>query len=231
MALFFTFPLWARTLTTQHSDRIGEFFYGSTQCTLFLYDSHTFITAKHCFTHYDVTEKNFNPLKMKIRLRSKWLDPLIIKKLQFLEEDHDLARIELKKNYFKLNPFPLEDYGFDQPLKLFTYHDGKVVESSCRYTGRSEVIPDRLSGLGYDGVLHETDCPGYYGNSGSPLFSDTEKGLRLVGLLVHTFELNEWGEVRTELIQRDRWGPFLPKTNFTSIPTSLRNDNYSLEFQ
>lgn len=183
--------------------------YDRVKCTGFIYKPGLIITAKHCFTHSGVSELSFN---------SKYLNVTNIEetnefRLQFDSGDNDFAYLIYPEN---LTPFSrINSWAIIEPNNLELYSigrnlEGKLIHSgSCKFTGVNKYFPPLISDIGYDGLLSETTCPSWNGLSGSPVFMKDKDETFFVGIVSHTFEVDEFGDILKANIKKDAFGNFV----------------------
>ena len=223
-------------------------------CTGFLVKHGVLATAKHCFSHKDINELNFDPKKLKVSFFTEELDPFfpqlplviegndiikltldsgsndiayIIYKREATIDKIDLPKMEIntdvdisnETNVFRVG-FPMgENHVFD-----------KVMTKDCQFTGKTDFFHPTITDPGYEGLLYDTDCPAWFGDSGGPVFErveNTEKDevketIVIHGVLAHTFEVNFAGEIEESSKERDSIGEFVKTSNFS--PFRLADD-------
>lgn len=222
---------------------------GSISCAAFILKHGVIATAKHCFTHHDVTPENFDLNKVRILL-PKTGGNVDFQNLELTGEDiyklvldsgsNDIAYILYNRNKTKdeidLTKFQLNDQddvengteifraGFPQGTD--TVFD-KVITSGCSFTGKTGFFEPTITDPGYEGMLFDTDCPAWFGDSGGPVFShgtdiEGNKVIIIHGVLSHTFEVDFVGDLMTDAIMRDDIGEYVRTSMFS--PFSLTKD-------
>ncbi|MBL6991737.1 MAG: trypsin-like serine protease [Bacteriovoracaceae bacterium] len=218
-----------------------------TACTVSLIKHGMLITAKHCFTHQGFASENevlpqhleiffttgsdqFEDFKVLIKQQS-------IEKVIFDRGENDLAYIvyDPKQTQNLVHLPEIEFYSSQvvavgtaltlvgaQPRQL--YRDiytpsnfQKVKTIHCSRSNKQGKIPPIGRHNGYEGMLYGTNCPGWFGNSGGPFYILEEDKLVLVGVLTHTFDLLENGDVDPYTLYRDEFGDKGESTNFSAI--------------
>lgn len=88
----------------------------------------------------------------------------------------------------------------------------KVISESCQFTGTSGIVPPSPDSTQIDGTVYGTNCGGYWGVSGGPVFSvESATGLftKLVGVVSHTFALLQDGSLDQTKIKLDKYGQYI----------------------
>lgn len=93
----------------------------------------------------------------------------------------------------------------------------------CFPTGKVGVWPRRAKHPGYLGILVETDCPAWFGNSGSVFFLRKDDRLEAYGVLSHTLEIlsdSESGEIDPRHIMVDQFDTYSDKVAFSPFSSA-----------
>jgi hypothetical protein len=215
-------------------------------CTGFLVTHGIMATAKHCFSHHDIDEFNIESKNLhlifpkkggNIDFHNTLIEKKDILKLVLDSGSNDLAYIIYKREKtlneidipaMKLN---LEEDIVDQaqiyrvgfPMGENHVFD-KVQTSHCQFTGKTDFFRPTITDPGYEGLLYDTDCPAWFGDSGGPIFEENQdtKELTIHGVLTHTFEVNFAGEIEEMAKKRDSIGEYVETSNFS--PFRLADD-------
>ena len=222
---------------------------GSISCAAFIIRHGVLATAKHCFTHHDITSENFDTTKVRILLPKKGGN-VDFQNLELTGEDvyklvldsgsNDIAYIlyNRKKTLDEVDlvKFQLNDQNdVEDGTELFragfpqgtdTVFD-KVITSGCSFAGNTGFFEATITDPGYEGMLFDTDCPAWFGDSGGPVFSagkDVEgNDVTIIhGVLSHTFEVDFAGDIMEAAILRDDIGEYVRTSMFS--PFSLTKD-------
>ncbi len=234
---------------TENFEFVGRMLFQSQPlCTIFILNHGQALTAKHCFRQMVQGQKLLtligpNYVTLEFYSQDK-AEPISItgtqiKSISEISGSNDWALIlyepSLTLGKIKIPKFDLTSKNFQQPgQKVFSVGYSlpqKARETSRLFsygetTGRSGEISSLLPH--YLGQLYESTLPGWYLASGSPIFEATgdlkalapDQTLKLVGILSHTFDLTEKGEVDLSAIRTDFWGPWT-KTNFSALPEDI----------
>lgn len=107
----------------------------------------------------------------------------------------------------------------------------KLMTKDCKRLDREGVIDPKPRDPGYSGVLYDTDCYAWMGNSGGGFFSvKYEEGvlipLSLEGVVTHTFEQTELGDIDPDFIESDEFGVFVKTVNYSAFKDAIRLDEF-----
>jgi hypothetical protein len=237
-----------REINNDRFPQVGFLNYGEISCASFILKHGVIATAKHCFTHHDIDELNFDPNKVKIRFAKKGgnidMDPLtlqgedvlklimdrgsndiayIIYKREKTEEIMDLSSFEINSSSDVEDGLEIFRAGF--PMG-FNHVFDKVITSGCSFSGKTDFFQPTITDPGYEGMLFDTDCPAWYGDSGGPVFStrvDDGNEITIIhGVLSHTFDVDFAGNIREDAKGSDLIGEFVKTSMFT--PFNLASD-------
>jgi len=238
-----------REINNDKFPQVGFLNYGDVSCASFILKHGVIATAKHCFTHHDIDELNFDPEKVKIRFAKKGgnidIDPLtlqgedilklivdrgsndiayIIYKREVTQDLIDLSSFEINSNKDVEDGMEVFRAGF--PMG-FNHVFDKVITSGCSFSGKTEFFQPTITDPGYEGLLFDTDCPAWYGDSGGPVFStalnDKDEETTIIhGVLSHTFDVDFAGNIRKDAMDSDLIGEFVKTSMFT--PFNLASD-------
>ncbi|MFZ8934340.1 MAG: trypsin-like peptidase domain-containing protein [Bacteriovoracaceae bacterium] len=222
---------------------------GDISCAVFVVKHGVAVTAKHCFEHYGINEDNFEAKELSMSFPKAggnvdFLNTLVegddVHRLILDRGQNDIAYIIYKRETtleeFKLNEFKVNDYAeIEEGTEVFragfpmghnTVFD-KVITSGCTFTGDTGHFDSMVMDKGYEGLLFDTNCPAWFGDSGGPVFSTgtDENGQNIViihGVLSHTFEVNFLGEIEESSIHEDDIGKYVRTSMFS--PFFLASD-------
>ncbi len=181
-----------------------------------------FFTAKHCFpnttnTITDTTDYSLRFSASGILDENQYIIPGgRINQILFEGQNSDIAFVifspeanddlifsdEYKiSNTSNLEAQELKVVGY--PQRNDPYDSIKRIISTDCYVGirQGEVF-------GYDGDLVDTTCPAYWGSSGGPVFSVIDDELVLIGVITHTFDLNQDGTIDRAKMIDDQFGTY-----------------------
>jgi hypothetical protein len=240
-----------RDLAGKKFEHVGLVFINqTTACTVSIIKHGLLITAKHCFTSQGFyTGEDLSPELLEIYFiknsdqyaqSSVIIDPQNITKVVLDSGNNDLAFITYDPLATeKLISLPqIELYSEivqpgtsltlvgSQPLQLHhnIYQPSNFQKIKTPYCHRvdqeGEILPIGRH-QGYEGNLYGTNCPGWFGNSGGPFYIIREEKLILVGVLTHTFDLLENGNVDPMTLYRDQFGEKGESTNYSAVKDSL----------
>ena len=215
-------------------------------CTGFLIRHGVLATAKHCFSHHNIDDLNFEPNKLRLVFPKKngnidfnnvTVEKEDILKLVLDSGSNDLAYIIYKREKTRteitLPPFEvnLDEEILDEtdvfrvgfPMGENHVFD-KVLTKDCQFTGKTDFFRPTITDPGYEGLLYDTDCPAWFGDSGGPIFENNKESKKMVihGVLTHTFEVNFAGEIEESSKETDSIGEYVKTSNFS--PFRLADD-------
>ena len=210
---------------------------GNLRCSGLILKHGVFATAKHCFW-------GDNPSKSTLGLvftgDSGVVDSTAIKvpsssmyELNMDGEGNDIAYViydgNTTKNKVTLTTTNIiaEPPVADTPMSLVGFPSPKdrtirkLVSKPCKRLDKEGTIePNDTDKKGYDGQLFDTDCGAWFGNSGGPLFvmdaEDPTVVIGTVGVVTHTFDIDEKGEIPDSAIVTDSFGTYVKTVNFSS---------------
>jgi hypothetical protein len=114
----------------------------------------------------------------------------------------------------------------------------KLVTENCQVLDKSGTIPPLPKDPGYDGLLFDSNCAAWFGNSGGPFFTigrnseDNRVVTGLAGVVTHTFAVDGLGEILADSIASDQFGKMVLTVNFSpfaqrvSLPLNAYFDSY-----
>ena len=215
---------------------------GDISCAAFVIRHGVAVTAKHCFDHFHINEDNFDPNLLSISFpkvggnvdfNNIKVEKQNVYKLILDRGENDIAFIlynrNVTKNEFSVSEFKVNDYSeIESGVEVFragfpmghnTVFD-KVITSGCIFTGESGHFDAMVMDQGYEGLLFDTNCPAWFGDSGGPVFSkgEDEQGNPITiihGVLSHTFEVNFLGEIEESSILEDEIGKYVRTSMFS----------------
>jgi V8-like Glu-specific endopeptidase len=113
--------------------------------------------------------------------------------------------------------------GFPAPREFpFEELMNRVVSIDCKETDKVGKIPPMEKEKGFDGLLIETTCAAWSGNSGGPVFAlpvNKKDPKKLIGVLTHTFYLKENGELDSNHLKSDSIGYYMDG-NYSPLSSS-----------
>lgn len=200
------------------------------RCTATVIKPGVALTAKHCFQLKEIEEKNIRNVALSFPHASEEdKEPLFvrgtqIKKIVFDGPTSDIAyilyspqatsRLKIDLSLGQSAGEPKKDsaaaiIGFPVEETVSPKFP-KVVSKDCVFTGRSDYIRRTPNDSGYDGLLHETTCEGWWGMSGGPALGLESTGqMRVMGVVTHTFHLTPDGDIDGGHIKHDAFGQYI----------------------
>jgi hypothetical protein len=102
----------------------------------------------------------------------------------------------------------------------------RLVSDKCQFSGKSGSIPPLPKDAGYDGMLYDTSCLAWWGNSGGPAFKVDEAGKvrALIGVVTHTFDIKSDGSLDETRQGRDSYGSYVSTTAISVFSEAQRID-------
>ena len=211
---------------------------GALRCTGTLIEHGLFVTAKHCFKSIPSAA---NLKKISLGFPSDGIQDgndiqVSGDKITELFHDgpgNDLAYIRYDSSQTEgkvpLPNFPIvrevPEVGTQLVVVGFPSQSDKklrkVVTSNCQVLDRSGILGPKPRDAGYDGMLFDSDCGAWFGNSGGPFFtvSVNEEGTRtiesFVGVVTHTFDVDALGTILPEFTLEDSFGSYVRTVNFS----------------
>ncbi len=220
---------------------VGEIYNGSGgRCSGLVMAPGLFLTAKHCFTHGTTQDINVSAIVLSfpddgiidqdtIQISGGQIEDVVLdgegNDLAFVLYDKELTdeRIPIQEIPVAVTPpspgNPLHLVGFPST------RDGvrrRIVSHSCETTARTGQIEPLPNDPGYDGLLYDTNCLAWFGNSGGPIFQvdDDELVTSLLGVVTHTFDINPLGDIDKSKTGTDIFGSFVRSVNLSPISSS-----------
>lgn len=220
-------------------DFVGEISLRGRRCSGFLAKHGLLVTAKHCFSHYGEHPDTFSSKGIKVVFPSADSEVVItsIERLMFDSGENDIAYLVYNPEQTS-NQITLGNFYFSKDIEgdFDIYRAGfsgeeefvntRILTKGCRFNQKTGYFPARITDPGYDGLLLDTECPAWFGDSGGPVIYKSEDKFVIVGILSHTFEVDYAGNIPLEAIERDIFGRFV-KTSFVS-PFSQAIDIWNL---
>lgn len=216
-------------------------FNGAPTCSGTIIRHGVLLTAKHCFR--DRPYSNHKRLSWSLHFplpepqKGSILIPGIkIKKIILDKGENDIAfilydslltekKLPVEVTNFSKATFIKEDtaakvIGFPHQDMLFS-KTPRVIADNCLFTG--------LLGTnsGYSGSVSGTNCGGYWGVSGGPVFIEDKvkhSFTSLVGVVTHTFSTKQDGSIDETKIQNDSFGKYINDTTVSLVSSSLMLD-------
>ncbi len=226
----FSFNLFSATREVGNTslEFVGQVKFQRGKCSGFIVKHGLFVTAKHCFSHFDIDAQNFPAKGTTIFFPGKDSGVLIntVWKLIFDSGENDIAYItydpSLTASKIELGEFKVSrDIDLEQDIFRAgfsgeeSYSGDRILSRGCRFTKKTGYFPPMITDPGYEGLLYDTECPAWFGDSGGPVISMIEGKYYLLGVLSHTFEVDFAGEIPEESIERDVIGRYV-KTSIIS---------------
>ena len=102
----------------------------------------------------------------------------------------------------------------------------RFLSSGCKFTGKNGYIPAMQNDPGYDGLFYDTTCPGWWGNSGGPVYKIDSEGnpTDLVGVVTHTFDVTSDGSLDTSKEGKDDFGTYIASTAISTFSLATQLD-------
>ena len=193
------------------------------------------VTAKHCFTHHDVEPSNIQLEYLRVSFKNELSKNVLlygdqIKELVFDSGENDIAYlvfepkeldafIDFDNLNVEMNPIPNEI----EVLHVgYPSGDQRVVSFDCEFSGETGYFEPRITDPGYDGILLNTSCPAWYGDSGGPVFSiDEDKKIQIWGVLTHTFDVDMFGDLLEDRISEDHVGKYVMTSMFSPFSEAI----------
>ena len=197
-----------------------------------------FATAKHCFRNYAGSSEN---LSYSIHFSTTGIiddtgvtvDGVSISAITFDDATDDIAYIHYSREATeRLIAIDCADVARTTPLAGQSVHlvgypsptgviMRRLVSKGCHMTGKTGTLPAMPQDPGYDGLLYDTDCRAWYGNSGGPVFAVDTSGrpTSLLGVVTHTFDVTANGSLDVTKEDKDGYGQHVTSTNIS--PFSL----------
>ena len=207
---------------------VGQIKFSNRRCSGFIVKHGLLVTAKHCFTHFDVSPEDFSPKRTTVFFPGNGPGVLIntLKNLILDSGENDIAYLTYDPsetlNKIDLGNFEIsKDIDLDQEIFRAgfsgeeTYSGDRILVKGCKFTKKTGYFPPMVTDPGYEGLLYDSECPAWYGDSGGPVISSIDGKLFLIGVLSHTFEVDFAGEILPESIQKDQIGRYV-KTSIVS---------------
>lgn len=225
----------SRGLAKGNLPMVGKFSYQHFTCALFMAHPGVLVTAKHCFIHHDVTPENIILEHLRINFKDNQgknddeFRPQI-KELVFDSGENDIAYLIFKSNNTQLD-FDTKKLNINLdpiPNNIEVLHvgypsgDKRVVSFECHFFGETDYFSPRITDPGYEGILLNTDCPAWYGDSGGPVFSiDEDDRVQIWGVLSHTFDVDMFGDLLEDRISEDNFGPYIMSSMFSPFSEAV----------
>lgn len=216
--------------------------YGSPVCSGSLLAHGVFVTAKHCFKQFIDQQKttqneflkgtaNALPIALGFPSLSGQESEMVmvpvsgVEKLVLDKGENDFAFIEydksLTENILTIPKISIasEIPGASYPVDLVGFPQGletRVKSFDCYATDQREKMSDKVSQNMYPGILVGTTCEAWWGMSGGPVFMNSMYDRIFVGVVSHTFDVDEEGKLLKDRLFKDKFGKFA-RANFSPI--------------
>ncbi|RLA65429.1 MAG: hypothetical protein DRQ88_03230 [Epsilonproteobacteria bacterium] len=217
---------------------VGKLRYLGVSCSAFMVKHGVLISAKHCFSHYDIFPENFESQNLRVTFNSnEILTGDNVFELVFDRGENDLAYIiydpDFSREKFDLSKILLS-FAVEENVDIFRigfpgvgqYQGDKILTHQCRYLGNQDVFPPKITDPGYDGILLDTDCKAWHGDSGGPVMRKIDGHLEILGVLSHTFEVDFAGEIKEESMGEDDIGPYVKTSMFSPLSEAVDLEFY-----
>lgn len=227
---FFSFSLFSATREVGNTtlEFVGQIKFPNGKCSGFIVKHGLLVTAKHCFTHFDVDAQNFSAKGTTVFFPAKNGGVLInsVRKLLFDSGENDIAYLTynpaLTVDKIELGKFEVP-HDLDLEQDIFragfsgeeSYSGDRILVNGCKFSKKTGYFPPMVTDPGYEGLLYDSECPAWYGDSGGPVISMIDGKYYLLGVLSHTFEVDFAGEIPDEAIEHDTIGRYV-KTSIIS---------------
>ena len=202
-------------------------------CTYSIVRHGLLVTAKHCFEHRAQSGRPIDLKTLSIHFQNEIpILPESILQLTLDAGDNDIAWVTYDplatQNKIQLpeikisNEILTQDIFVEMPGSPAVENPRKYINVvSCRASGKIGTFPAKEFDPGYHGQLVETDCPAWYGQSGSPIYGREGSVFVLFGVLAHTFDVLENGRLDPDKLRSDSFGPYIQMSMFS--PMSARS--------
>ncbi|MDG9671922.1 serine protease [Hahella sp. CR1] len=211
-------------------------------CTGLILKHGLVVTAKHCFRddskkgNYYLAyseDSSIDQNDLYIPVASFEYDSAVegINDLAIVHYDpgYTEGKLALKDTPLNFGPAPETGaalFSVGYPI-VKTQNTLRVSSAKCQRKQRSGKLLPSPKSPGYDGVLFDTDCPAFWGNSGAPVFSaryDEQGNVELIsleGVITHTFDLVSNGDLDYRKMKHDAFGPYMT-SNYSPLGQSVR---------
>ena len=202
------------------------------KCSAFILKHGVLISAKHCFSHFDIYPENFESSNLKVSFNLGSTVLAEFSEVVFDRGENDLAYIiynpELTNGSIDLSGIDPR-WKIDKELDIFRigfpgegiYENEKVLTGGCKYLGDKDFFPPKITDPGYEGVLFNTTCKAWHGDSGGPVMREFKGKLHILGVLSHTFEIDYAGRIKDEAMGDDFIGPFVKTSMFSPLSEAV----------
>lgn len=222
--------------------------YDGLRCSGVLLAHGLFVSAKHCFFPEEITDEEQKavgfellfPALSKVSSSDKRITVTGIEYDASQSDVNDIAYVfyDPSDTLGLVEPFQ-GAVNFEKPVVAGTplstvgfpvNPDGiqKIATFGCQRLERSGRLPPLGKDPGYDGVLYDTDCYAWWGNSGGGIFAvdknDPEKSspVSLEGVVTHTFEQLKSGDIDPKKIREDEFGRYVETVNYSAFKDATR---------
>ncbi len=240
-----------RTPSQDQYRSVGVITKSGARCSGVILRHGVFATAKHCF-HKVLPEGDavqawalYFPENGEISTSTLVVSGEDIKQVIFDGDQNDIAYViytaEKTKGIVPIDTesilrappeaeVPLHLVGFPTLKSLSLI---RLTSYICKTTGKTGLLPPKPHDeLGYDGLLYDTDCVAWFGNSGGPIFQvskvETDKveasPVSVIGVVSHTFDVTEEGDLISSLVKVDQYGSHVLSTNLSPFAQAQKLD-------
>lgn len=225
---------------------VGEIYNGSNgYCSGLIVAPGVFLTARHCFPHQTSASLPLQRVSLKfpadgfVDQKSQEITGEAIENVILDEGDNDLAFVLFDRSVLEFI-VPMDSIRFaripaapDTPLHIVGFPstaDGirkRIISHSCRTSARSGRIDPLPNDPGYGGILYDSNCLAWFGNSGGPVFQvdENEQAIALLGVVSHTFDITAEGDIDASKVARDSYGRYVSSVNYSPIGAYLDWDS------
>lgn len=226
-----------REIVKERFSFVGKLNYLGVKCSAFIIKHGVLVSAKHCFSHFDIYPEEFEANKLRIQLGATVITGDQVQELVFDRGENDLAYIiydpEVTQDSIDItlvNP-SLE---IESDLDIFRigfpgigkYENEMVLTGDCKYLGEKDYFPPKITDPGYEGILLDTTCFAWHGDSGGPVMREHNGKLNILGVLSHTFEVDFAGRIKEESLGEDSIGPYVKTSMFSPLSEASDLDFY-----
>ncbi|MBP9695557.1 MAG: trypsin-like serine protease [Candidatus Magasanikbacteria bacterium] len=225
---------------------VGYILTGSGRCSGTILRHGIFVTAKHCFSDQVTEPSDLSQISLQFSQPGIMSDQsnLAISGDEIQEVVYDGLNTDIAYILYTPNSTLTVDYleAFVSEFLTTRLEDEKsvtivgfpsqsrlplrrLISQNCEFSGKREEMP-RFSApvVNYDGILYDTTCFAWYGDSGGPVYEidENKNPIRILGVVSHTFDIDERGEILEETILEDEFGSHVSTTNFSPFSEADR---------
>jgi hypothetical protein len=239
-----------RKLVTSGFDFVGVITSGgSLRCSGSILSHGIFVSARHCFTGNEVSasdNSNFKLMFPKNGLVDNQTERIAVEAIEYDSSEggvNDIAYIfydasqtegQIELPNIEINTTSVVAPGTQMTTVGFPSSPDRVLKKVgtyyCQRLEKSGSIEPSRFDNGYDGILYDTDCGAWKGNSGGVLYtvSYDENGdlrpLSIEGVVTHTFDLTSQGYIDPNKTKSDDFGDYVVTVNYSAFKDAVRID-------